>query len=106
MRIALAILFFLSGAAALVYEVVWTRRLTLVLGVTAPAVSAVLATFMAGLALGGAMSGRILRGRRPLLAYAGLELGIGVLGAMSPWALDALPPMYVSARRALGESAW
>src|SRR5262245_6745227 len=106
MRIALAILFFLSGAAALVYAVGWRRSLPLVLGVTAPALSAVLATFMAGLALGGAWSGRILRDRRPLLAYAGLELGIGVLGALSPWALDALPSTYVSARRALGDSAW
>lgn len=49
--------FFLSGASALIYEVVWTRLLALVLGVTLYAISAVLASFMAGLALGSFVAG-------------------------------------------------
>ena len=45
-------LFFLSGACGLVYQVVWLRQLTLIFGATAYATSAVLSTFMGGLALG------------------------------------------------------
>jgi len=46
------LLFFISGATSLVYEVLWTRQLSLTFGVTTYAVSTVLATFMGGLALG------------------------------------------------------
>jgi spermidine synthase len=49
---ALAGLFFLSGAAALVYQVAWLRMISLVFGVTVYAASAVLTSFMGGLALG------------------------------------------------------
>src|SRR5262245_40423375 len=49
-----------SGAAALVYEVVWTRLLTLQLGHTVAAASTVLAAFMGGLAVGAYGAGRIL----------------------------------------------
>lgn len=45
-------LFCLSGFAALVYETVWTRQLTLVFGATITSASTVLAGFMAGLGLG------------------------------------------------------
>jgi len=48
----LLLMFFLSGAAGLIYEVVWTRWLTLVFGTTVYAYSIVLSAFMAGLALG------------------------------------------------------
>ena len=58
--------FFLSGAAGLVYEVVWTRYLTLAFGVTAEAVSAVLSAYMAGLALGSLLARRWI----PLLSSA------------------------------------
>ena len=47
------LLFFLSGAAALVYQVVWVRSLSLVFGGSHQAVATVLAIFMAGLGLGG-----------------------------------------------------
>src|SRR5215813_3723204 len=50
---AISALFFASGAAGLVYEVVWSRLLKELFGVTAYAVAAVLATYLAGLALGG-----------------------------------------------------
>ena len=40
----------LSGATALAYEIVWTRRLSLVLGSTTGAAAAVLSSFMLGLA--------------------------------------------------------
>jgi spermidine synthase len=45
-------LFFLSGACALVYQTLWLRRLSLIFGVTVYAASTVLASFMTGLAIG------------------------------------------------------
>jgi spermidine synthase len=61
---------FLSGIAGLTYQVLWLRLLSLVFGVTAYAASTVLASFMAGLALGSFLSGRAaLRARRPLLWF-------------------------------------
>lgn len=71
------ILFFLSGAAALVYEVVWARSLGLVFGASHLAVSTVLAVYMAGLALGSRLfAGLADRTGRPLRLYGILELGI------------------------------
>src|SRR2546422_7135108 len=52
------LLYACSGAAALVYEVVWTRLLTLQLGHTVAAASTVLAAFMGGLAIGAWIAGR------------------------------------------------
>ncbi len=74
----LAVPAFLSGASALVYEIVWTRRLALVLGSTAGAVAAVLSAFMLGLALGALLVGRrVDASRRPLRWYGFLEIGLG-----------------------------
>ena len=52
-------LFFISGFCNLVYEIVWARMFNLVFGVTVFAVSAVLAAFMLGLAVGGVAFGRL-----------------------------------------------
>ena len=61
------VLFFLSGACGLVYEVVWMRMLTLVFGATAFAAAAILASYFAGLALGSLLFGRLAdRSRNPL----------------------------------------
>ena len=43
-----AVLFLISGATGLVYQVIWTRRLILLFGTTAHAVSAVLAVISWG----------------------------------------------------------
>lgn len=70
--------FFVSGACGLVYQVVWTRRLVLVLGATAHAVSAVLSVFFLGLGLGGAWGGRLAdRTNRHLALYGIFEIVIG-----------------------------
>ena len=73
--------FFLSGATALIYQVVWVRALALVFGNTTHATSTVLAAFMAGLGLGSAFGGLLssrLGSRSSLRAFAALELCIGV----------------------------
>jgi spermidine synthase len=73
--------------AGLIYEVVWVRELTSRLGAGIYAVSAVLAAFMGGLALGAVLAGRLAdRLRNPLLVYATLELLI----AGTAWALPAV----------------
>ena len=73
-------LFFLSGVSGLIYEVAWTRMLHLLFGDTVLAVSTVLASFMAGLALGSYVIGRTVDCRiRILPLYAALEAGIGIL---------------------------
>lgn len=94
------ILFAVSGAAALIYEVVWTRLLTLQMGHGTAAASTVLAAFMGGLAVGAAVAGRHggrLTPQRALAVYAALELAIAVLALLLPFALTAVRPLLVSA---------
>src|SRR5215467_3391229 len=72
------VLFFCSGATALVYEVIWSKYLTLLFGSTVQAQTVVLAVFMGGLALGNRIfGGRADRSLRPLVLYGYLELAIG-----------------------------
>ncbi len=82
------LLFFLSGAAALVYQVAWQRLLALHSGVGLYSVAMIVAAFMAGLGIGSHLGGRLstrLEGRRALAAFAALELGISAFGAASTW---------------------
>ena len=94
------ILFAVSGAAALIYEVVWTRLFTLQMGHGIAAASTVLAAFMGGLAVGAAVAGRVggrLSPHQALKAYAGLELTIGALALLLPFAITALQPLLMNA---------
>jgi spermidine synthase len=96
-RAAVFALFYLSGIAGLIYQVLWLRRLSIVFGVTVYAASTVLAAFMAGLALGSALSGRLLRRDvSPLAAFGAAEILIGVTGVLSPLLLDAASSLYVA----------
>lgn len=95
------LIFFISGVAALAYEVTWTRQLAQIFGVTTFAVSTVLATYMGGLALGSYLFGRwIDRSENPLRIYAWLEIGIGLYALLVPMLFAALEPAYVALRRA------
>ena len=98
-------LFFLSGACSLVYEVIWVRMLLVVFGVSAHAVSTVLASFMAGLALGGLYFGRATdRRAERLRTYGRLEIAIGVCALVVPFIIGALDEAYVLSFRLSGES--
>ncbi|MGQ0734859.1 MAG: fused MFS/spermidine synthase [Acidobacteriota bacterium] len=91
----LLVLFFCSGACGLIYQVLWLRLLALIFGVTVYAASTVLAAFMAGLALGSAVAGRVLsRAQRPLQAFGLAEVGIGLSALATPVALDAAAALY------------
>jgi spermidine synthase len=90
------LLYLLSGAAALLYEVAWLRLLTLSMGHTTAAVGAVLAAFMGGLAIGAAVGGgatSALAPRRALRMYAALEVTIALCALVMPAALAAMRPL-------------
>ena len=98
MRAAILACFLLSGASSLVFETLWTRDLTLVFGATIPAISTVLGVFMAGLALGSALGGRLSKRLTDLpRAYALAEAAIGAYALLVPTLLGLLPGLHAHA---------
>ncbi|MCP4292938.1 MAG: tetratricopeptide repeat protein [bacterium] len=98
----IAILFAGSGISGLVYELVWIRLLSHLLGGTTLAISTVLAAFMGGLALGSHYFGkRVDSSNNPLRLYAILEIGVAVLGALVPLMVMVIEPGYIKAAAAL-----
>jgi spermidine synthase len=101
----LLILFFGSGACALVYQVMWLRLLSLVFGVTVYAASTVLAGFMGGLGAGSLIGGRLAsRITRPLVAFGIAEALVGITALATPLLLDALTALWVAVQPALPQS--
>ncbi len=87
----------LSGAAGLIYQVAWVRLLGLAFGVTIFAISTVLAAFMAGLAIGSIVGGRLAdRVPMPLRAYGLVELCVGCTALLTPWAFGWLQDVYAA----------
>ena len=107
-RLSLLIIFLLSGMAALIHQVVWVRQATLIFGVSVYAYSAVLAAFMGGAAVGSIWLGkRADRVKSPLVIYAALQIGIAFLGALAPFILTLLMPLYATIAQWLAPgSAW
>ncbi len=104
----LLIAYALSGCAALIYEVVWTRLLTAQMGQSVGAVSTVLAAFMAGMGAGAIAAGSLSARwspRQALRLYSLLE-GVIALSALTlPVALSLLPPVLAFAY-ADGDGRW
>src|SRR5213593_5001513 len=93
---ALWLFFFLSGATALFYEILWMRHLIHVFGSTTYAVSAVLSAFMLGLALGSFAFGRAAdRGANLVRLYGLLEIGVGLYALVAPVLLSHVAPLFV-----------
>ena len=89
------LLFFGSGCAALVYEVVWFQLLQLVIGSSAVSLGVLLGTFMGGMCLGSFVLPRYLDVRQhPLRVYAYLELGIGVMGLVLLFGMPLVNGLY------------
>jgi predicted membrane-bound spermidine synthase/Tfp pilus assembly protein PilF len=87
--------FFFSGIAGLIYEVVWTRMLTQIFGNTTYAIATVLSAFMAGLAIGSYLFGRIAdRGKNDFLLYGLLEAGVGIYGFLVPRLFELGQTLY------------
>lgn len=90
-RLALLLVFFVSGGCALVYEVAWIRMFSVALGTSAYSLCAVLASFMAGLALGSWGGGKIADWSREHLGlYVLLEIGIAAFVVVSPWLINII----------------
>lgn len=103
--ISVRLCFFLSGAAGLIYEIVWMRMLGLVFGHTVFAITTVLVAFMGGLALGASFFGRLIDRRgRPLRVYGLLEAGIGLYALLVPALLALAELAYLGLHRSLGLS--
>src|SRR5215212_6674692 len=88
-------LFVASGAAGLVYQVVWSRELVLVFGNTTQAVATIVTAFMAGLGFGSLAGGRLAgTSRRPLRLYGLVELAVAAVAALLPLAFSSLAELY------------
>ncbi|WNH47957.1 fused MFS/spermidine synthase [Stenotrophomonas aracearum] len=98
--------FVLSGFSGLIYQSIWTQYLGLFLGHSSYAQSLVLLLFMGGMAAGAwLVSRRSVNLKRPLLAYAAIELVIGLLGlAFDPLFQGATQWAYTSVFPAMGGS--
>ncbi|HKA57106.1 MAG TPA: fused MFS/spermidine synthase [Gemmatimonadales bacterium] len=97
-----SILFFLSGATGLVYELLWVRVLYQSFGSTIQSVTTVVAAYMGGLGLGAWAFGRIAdRSTSPARLYGWLEIAIGVFGVISPLVLGLAHWMYIGTAGAL-----
>ncbi len=83
---------FISGASALIYQLIWVRLLGLVFGVSSFAVATVVAVFLLGLGLGGYFFGRWSeQARDPLRVYMYVELGIAATSLIAYFIIEALP---------------
>jgi spermidine synthase len=88
-------LFVASGAAGLVYQVVWSRELVLVFGNTTQAVATIVTAFMAGLGFGSLIGGRLAgTTRRPLRLYGLVELAVAAMAAFLPFIFSGLAELY------------
>ncbi|EJM68444.1 putative spermidine synthase with an N-terminal membrane domain [Pseudomonas sp. GM49] len=102
-----ALLLFVSGAAALVYQVLWIKQLSLVVGVEVYAITTGISAFFAGLALGGLLFGRWAdRMQQPVVLYAGLEVLVAVLGVGATFAMSLAASPFAWLEEHIGLLAW
>jgi spermidine synthase len=91
----LVLLFVSSGAAALIYEIVWFQLLSLVIGSSAVSMGVLLGTFMGGMCIGSLLLSKyISRAEHPLRVYAMIEGAIGALGLLVLWGMPIVGGLY------------
>jgi spermidine synthase len=101
------LLLFASGAASLIYQVLWIKQLALVVGVEVQAVTTGVSAFFAGLAVGSWAFGKLAdRLVRPLHLYALLEAGVLALAIASTWLLPHAAAPFASLQDRIGPLAW
>ena len=92
----LILIFALSGMAALIYEIIWIRPLSLVFGSTVYAVSTIISSFILGLAIGSWLAGKYSdRMKNPLKYFAIFQIGIGTYGILLLPIFGLLPGAYI-----------
>ena len=90
------LLFFGSGCAALIYEIVWFQLLQLKIGSSAVSLGVLLGVYMGGMCLGSLAFPRIVSMKRnPLKAYAILELLIGACGVAVLFVIPYVDKFYI-----------
>ncbi len=99
------LMFFLSGAAGLIYEVVWFRSLSLIFGGSHLAITTVLSVFMSGLALGSYVIGeRVGRITKQLRFYGLLELAVALSAGIFVLLIRFYPSLYIPLARLYPDS--
>jgi spermidine synthase len=94
---AVLVLFFGSGCAALIYEIVWLQLLELVIGSTGVSLGILLGTFMGGMCLGSLLLPRFVSPvSHPLRVYAALEALVAVLGVLVLLAVPIAGRLYAA----------
>jgi len=93
----LAVPFFLSGVAALAYQVCWQRLLFVALGTDMDSITIIVSTFMLGLGVGSLLGGQAAdhHPNRILTLFAAAEAGIGVFGVLSPHLIAGLGKLVI-----------
>jgi spermidine synthase len=104
-RKVVLLIFFLSGAAGLIYEIVWARQLVLVYGNTTQAISTILVAFFGGIAVGSFFGGRLAdRVRSPLRLYGFLEIALALFVLATPRLFRLIHEIYAGAYPSLQAS--
>ncbi|SEQ04521.1 spermidine synthase [Ectothiorhodospira magna] len=107
LRWAIAALFFLSGFAALVYQVLWVRELGLLFGSTAQAAALAIAVFFAGLAVGGWFWGRMApRVKSALATFGLLEVAVALTALGHFFLTDLYHGLYPALYALIGDHPW
>lgn len=87
----------MSGAAGLIYELVWFQMLRLTIGGGSQSLGVLLACFMGGLCVGSATYARVVPRRwRALRTYAAMEVAIALCGVGLPALLSAVNAFYLT----------
>lgn len=97
-RKAAYICFAASGAAALCYEVVWSRGLAMTIGSSIYSFALILDTFLIGIAVGSAAMASFLGRRTTPFLGMGLTAIALVFLANIPWAIDIVDPTNTASR--------
>ena len=104
---AAALLLFASGTASLIFQILWIKQLSLVVGIEVFATTTGVGAFFAGLAIGSLALGRLADAvARPLRFYACLEIGAAVLGVATTYLLAAAPPIFARLETHSEPLAW
>ena len=91
------LIFFLSGAAALIYEISWARQIGLLFGHTVHAASVVLASYFFGMAAGYLLGARWSTRLSPMLGYAIAETVVAVWAMVIPFLLAWSEASFIAA---------
>jgi len=106
-RLLAGVLLFLSGVAALVFQVIWIKQLSLVVGVDVYAVTTAVSAFFAGLGVGGFVLGRLAdRATRPAAFYLALELAIALCAVITTLVLARFAPAFATMEQWFAPLPW